>query len=151
VLAKATFAGREGGITHSDRDHSIVVVLSTPTATAWDVSVRAFGENLGPLWKAQLFSGTKTMVPFRIVPAPSEGFLVAGATTKNVLWTAQIDRAGQVQWTREHPEENAVWQMVWNQGLAATSKEWVIPFTELVVGKEMEQRQVIRLLRLAKK
>ena len=75
-----------------------------------------------------------------------ESVFVIGANAKNRLWMARINRSGKVLASLTFEEQATKWQRVWNYGLLTTSHDFIVPFTEFVVGNEMEQREIVKIL-----
>lgn len=148
VLNKTSFAGQEGTIVYDNTARNYIVTYVSPGTAAWNVSLRTFTDDLTPAGQFGLQSGLKQSMRLCAVPVGDGTIFVVGATAKNQLWTAQVDKTGKIISSSIFEEPNARWQRLWNYDLLSTSAELVIPFTELLVGNEMEQRQVMKILRL---
>ena len=101
--------------------------------------------------ESQLMTESPTMLPFQMAAIPGGGMLVAGSTSRRLLWFSRIAKGGEKQWAQEHFEPGALWQGVWNYQVLASAQESVVVFTELVVGEEKEQRQIVKVLTLKSK
>ena len=148
VLNKTSFDGRDGTIIYDNTARNYMVTYLSAGTAAWNVSLRVFADDLTPAGQFSLQSGLKQSMRLGAVPVGDGSIFVVGASAKNQLWMAQVDKVGKIISSSTFEEPNARWQRLWNYDLLSTSAELVIPFTELVVGSEMEQRQVMKILRL---
>ena len=148
VLNKASFAGRDGTIIYDNTARNYTVTYVSAGTKGWNVSLRTFTDDLTSAGQFELQSGLKQSMRVCAVPVGDGSIFVVGASAKNQLWTAQVDKAGKIISSSTFEEPNARWQRLWNYDLLSTSTELVIPFTELLVGNEMEQRQVMKIVRL---
>ncbi len=148
VLNKASFAGREGTIIYDNTARNYIITYVSAGTSGWNVSLRTFTDSLAPVGQFALQSGLKQSARMCAVPVGDGSIFVVGATAKNQLWTAQVDTSGKIVSSSIFEEPNARWQRLWNYDLLSTPAELIIPFTELLVGNEMEQRQVVKILRL---
>ena len=148
VLNKTGFVGRDGTIIYDSTARNYMVTYLSAGTAAWNVSLRTFTDDLTPVGQFSLQSGLKQSMRLGAVPVGDGRIFVVGATAKNQLWTAQVDRTGKIISSAIFEEPNARWQRLWNYDLLSTPAELVIPFTELLVGNEMEQRQVMKIIRL---
>jgi hypothetical protein len=63
------------------------------------------------------------------------------------LWVGALSRDGALASSRIFEEPSVQWQRLWNFDLLPAQQEFVIPLTQLIVGNELDQRQVFKVLR----
>lgn len=150
ILSKATFAGQGAAISCHGGSPGCAVIYSTRGADGWNISVRSFAENLTLAWQADLLSGIRLVPGLRAIVQADGGLFVAAGNANNRLWTAWLSKGGKIVSSSTFEEPAVQWQRLWNFDVLATPQEFVLPFTELLVGEDKEQRQVLKILRLQK-
>jgi hypothetical protein len=151
VLSRTVFAGRLGSLVYDDDTRKLAVIYEVVGTKGWNVFVRGLDEGLATTWESQLMTESPTMLPFQMAAIPGGGLLVAGSTSRRLLWFSRLAKGGEKQWTQEHFEPDALWQGVWNYQVLTSAQESVLAFTELLVGEEKEQRQIVKVLTLKPK
>jgi len=146
VLTKTKFAGQGGVISCSSASRCGIVYSVTGT-TDWKAVVRAIDDSLAPVWETEIQSGLKINAPWRLLAMNNGTLLVAGGNAKHRLWVGALSREGALVSSRIFEEPSVQWQRLWNFDLLPSQHEFVIPLTQLIVGKELDQRQVFKVLR----
>jgi len=146
ILYSSTFSGHDGSISCDADGHNCTVVYASAGTGGWNISIRTFAENRLSADQINLFSGIRTNSKFRLAMGADESVFVIGANAKNRLWMARINRSGKILTSLTFEEQATKWQRVWNYGLLTTAHDFIVPFTEFVVGNEMEQREIVKIL-----
>jgi hypothetical protein len=146
VLAKTKFAGQGGALSCSSASHC-GIVYALPGAKDWRVLVRAMDNNLATVWETEVQSGLRITPQWRLVARNNGTLLVAGGNAKQRLWVGTLSKDGTIVSSKIFEEPSVQWQRLWNFDLLPAQQEFVIPLTELIVGKELDQRQVFKVLR----
>lgn len=146
VLAKTKFAGQAGAISCSSASRC-GIVYAVPGTNDWKILVRAIDDSLATVWETEVQSGLKINPQWRLLATNNGTLLVAGGNAKHRLWVGSLSREGTLISSRIFEEPSAQWQRLWNFDLLPVQQEVVIPLTQLIVGKELDQRQVIKVLR----
>jgi hypothetical protein len=146
VLQKTKFSGQGGSISCVSASRC-GIIYAVPGTDGWRVLVRATDETLATVWETEIQSGLRINPQWRVMAGANGRFLVAGGNAKQRLWVGALSKEGALMSSRVFEEPSAQWQRLWNFDLLPAEQELVIPFTELLVGKELDQRQVVKLLR----
>ena len=146
VLAKTKFAGQGGAISCSSANRC-GIVYAVPGTNDWKILVRAIDDSLATVWETEVQSGLKINSQWRLLATNNGTLLVAGGNAKHRLWVGSLSREGTLISSRIFEEPSAQWQRLWNFDLLPVQQEIVIPLTQLIVGKELDQRQVFKVLR----
>ncbi len=146
VLIKTKFAGQSGAISCSSTGHC-GIIYAVPGTNDWKVMVRAIDDNLAMAWETEVQSGLKLNPQWRLLAENNGTLLAAGGNAKHRLWVGSLSKDGTLASSRIFEEPSVQWQRLWNFDLLPAQQEFVIPLTQLIVGKELDQRQVFKVLR----
>ena len=148
VLYKDTFSGHDGTITYDSSSRLLTLIYASAGTSGWNMSLRTFMDSLSPAGQYSLLSGIRINTRFRVASIGNGSIFAVGASARNRLWMARINQRGEVLSSFTFEEPGVRWQRLWNYDLLSTPTELVIPFSELLVGDDLEQRQVLKILRL---
>jgi hypothetical protein len=146
VLVKTKFAGQNGAISCSSPSHC-GIIYALPGTKDWKIMVRTIDGNLGTAWETEVQSGLRLNPQWRLMARNNGTLLVAGGNAKQRLWVGALNQDGTLISSRIFEEPAVQWQRLWNFDLLPAQQELIIPLTQLIVGKELDQRQVFKVLR----
>ena len=147
LLLKKTLTGRYGTIAKT-KESEYAIVYDQMGSAGWNVFLQGLNPDLSGSWSAELLSGVKILSPFKIASASNGNFIVAGVG-ESLLSVSRIKRGGEVVWNHIRRDNSATWEKLWNYDMLSHSGEFVIPYTMLVVNKQGEQRQVIKIIKFS--
>lgn len=145
LLLKNTFGGRYGTIAKT-KDNEYAIVHDQIDSAEWNVFIRGLNPDLSGSWSTELLSGAKVYSPFKIASVSNGDYIVAGAG-ESMLSVSRIKKGGEVVWNHIRRDNSAVWEKLWNYDMLSHAGEFIIPYTMLIVNKEGEQRQVIKIMK----
>lgn len=145
VLTKTTFTGRPTDIARG-HDGNYVVLIERGSADGSEILMRSLAIDLSEQWTRSLVNRQKLVIPFRLAPVGTGGFIVAGIKDRG-LWLSRVKSDGAEMWTEAHdPLASPELEMVSQVELASTQDVFVAAYTAfVVVGRE--QREVVRAIR----
>jgi len=146
VLIKTKFAGQSGAISCSGAGHC-GIIYALPGTNDWKIMVRAVDSNLAMVWETEVQSGLRLNPQWRLLAGNNGTLLAAGGNAKHRLWVGALSKDGTLASSRIFEEPSVQWQRLWNFDLLPAQREFVIPLTQLIVGKELDQRQVFKVVR----
>lgn len=145
LFKKNIFNGRYGNIVKA-KDNGYAVVHNQMGSKGWNIFIRGINPDLSGSWNAELLSGVEVFSPFKIASASNGDYIVAGSGESR-LSVSRIKKGGEVLWNHIRRDNSTVWEKLWNFDLLSQSGEFVIPYTMLIVNKQGEQRQVIKIMK----
>ena len=125
LKTETAFPGRYGRIAKASRAGYAVVYDKSATSDV-EIELKAFSEELKPLWTAQILKAGPNFADFRVTALPSAGFVVAGSKDGRPFITI-VDALGQPTQTFEARPPSArliLETMVWHS-TAATRSSWL--------------------------
>lgn len=148
LLLKKEINGRYAGIT-KDGDGGYVIINDVAGAKGWDVWVRWLTQDFTESTGAEIATDVEVYLPFKIGHVLHGEFLTVGAKESR-LWLLRGKKGGDIIWSHIRRDLNTPWEKIWNFDLIESKGNVYIPYTMFRVNEKMEQRQIIKVIKLAK-
>jgi len=152
VLAQRTSQGVIPDVTiGTSGDPILVFAKNTPSARA--VDVQRLTSDLAPAWSVTVVDGVGGMRE-PVLAAIGDDALIASEGTRGSATLHRVDRRGTVLWSFEYREADALSTRFANATAAQWNADQLVGITLTVVEpveNTFEQRQIVRLFRLAER
>lgn len=129
-------------------DGACAIVAADATSQGLDFWFKIYDRNLKELWNSKLVSGTRDFQPFRLsyLSQTTSDFFIVGSLKRH-LWLSRVHAGTALLWSDTLTEQSgSMPELVWNFGLKPSTRGMVIPYTDMVVNKKMQQRQVVKVM-----
>jgi hypothetical protein len=148
LLLKKELNGRYAAIA-KDGEAGYVILNDVAGPKGWDVWVHWLTSDLTESTGAMIAANIEMYRPFKTGNISQGEFMTVGAKESR-LWLLRGKKGGDIIWSHVRRDMNTTWEKIWNFDLIESKGNVYIPYTMFRVNEKMEQRQIIKVIKLAK-
>jgi len=146
LVAETHFAGDAQSIAGSP-DGSVIVVGERPAPNGKEIWARSLTASLKERSISTVLSETKSVLPFKLAPAPGGGAVVIGANKEYLPWIGHLGQDGRLGWADTRRYDAKLVPVAGTSDVFAVSDGFVAAIGLAILDEKGAQRQTVRVLK----